>query len=873
LTTLSALRARRWWRKTGPKFFRAQWRRVWLGCVLGGLVAIGFHVLLVDSRAAPFLLQQWSTLSQHTTFDGFRAYGRELVALGTGLAALVALSVSMQIASYIRSWWAGITSVTTVIAACGTIGLIQYEAQYPKRTIAAAFVSLAIVLGTECWRQLSEPHKASKRQLKLNVPVGTGNVSVEKRWQAPSSDDPIATWDEDLVGRAAVVELLAEHTFSTRTPIIALHGSLGDGKSSVLNLLRKAVEGKAIVVSFSAWLPGSEATFATDLFRDIANECRKYVHVPQLRKRLLTYARTVSGSVAFLKGLREVLPVGSQREEVEELRQVFSRVPLPILVLLDEIDRMQKEELVVLLKILRGASSIPNVTFVCAFSEEEIKRELSKDGKLSYDYLEKFFPVSVNLSPPNPEILGTLFQDRLKRVFAEQNWFRTEEGASDFAKGLGRIWEDSLSRVCTNFRKAGLLLNDILTSARPITAEVNPLDLTAIEATRRFYPEIYHLVRTNPGSLTYAQNSWAKGQYLPEDVRKKESKNFFEALDKVIAESKDPKAIQSLLSWLFPEYASANEERTFFYSFERPTSEEIAEDDKRVCSPDYFPIYFRAALPEAMFSNAELERIVSDLNGSQTETGAKEVFDCTLHSIPPKHPKREDFLWKLSRRMDRLSDGTAEQLAYAVADRAADYMYDVMNLGEASRALNLVFAAAQKVAGTPDVQRVLEGAMKRSSDDTFAKRILEYTDQKRNRILTDFSHVDVDKLKQKFIDRMRLRYGADRDFINTNIVQCDRHAFWLWVKNSPQDRENAQGFWRRYISGSRKRLAQVINVIYPGGVVWSENPIPILDELFPTAEFAPFLDKLPRDEALDDVEEKAIARMQELLKEGKYHQP
>jgi hypothetical protein len=56
------------------------------------------------------------------------------------------------------------------------------------------------------------------------------------------------------------VELLSDHALRQRTPAVALHGGLRDGKSSVLNLLKQAVEGQAIVVSFNAWLPGSEAT-------------------------------------------------------------------------------------------------------------------------------------------------------------------------------------------------------------------------------------------------------------------------------------------------------------------------------------------------------------------------------------------------------------------------------------------------------------------------------------------------------------------------------------------------------------------------------------------------------------------------------------
>ncbi len=73
-------------------------------------------------------------------------------------------------------------------------------------------------------------------------------------------------------------------------------------------------------------------------------------------------------------------------------------------------DRMQKHGLLILLKILRGAALIPNVTSICAFSEEEAEKELEKDGGRSHDSLGKFFPVPVALSPPNSRMLGLRFQ-------------------------------------------------------------------------------------------------------------------------------------------------------------------------------------------------------------------------------------------------------------------------------------------------------------------------------------------------------------------------------------------------------------------------------------------------------------------------------
>lgn len=63
-------------------------------------------------------------------------------------------------------------------------------------------------------------------------------------------------------------------------PVIVLRGRFGDGNSSVLNLLREDLRDNAIVVSFSTWLPGSEATLTTELLQEISKECRKEYYLP-----------------------------------------------------------------------------------------------------------------------------------------------------------------------------------------------------------------------------------------------------------------------------------------------------------------------------------------------------------------------------------------------------------------------------------------------------------------------------------------------------------------------------------------------------------------------------------------------------------------
>jgi len=797
---------------------------MWLGSLLGSLLAVAEHFLRLDSPVALLLQEKWHVLWPSKISGDVGAYSIALVALCVSVAAIALPTVLMWFWRFARSWWAGIASMTTPISALGTFALLNYGSIRPGLTGVAGLTLIATLFALE-YRRQAQPAQTLSGDLKLKIPISRASAS-ESRWEAHTSDDPINDWSDDIIGRIAVVELLAEHALRLHTPIVALNGGLGDGKSSVLNLLRKAVEGQAIVISFRAWLPGSETTLATDLFRDITTECKRYVYVPQLRKTALAFARTVSGSVSQLGGLKELIPAQSQREEIEELHGALLRIPRPILVLLDEIDRMQRDELLVLLKILRGASSIKNVTFICAFSEESVKIELNKGGQLSDDYLEKFFPISVRLTQPTTEIVGRCFRVRLQQRLLEQKWFRTDQDATEFETALDNVWTDSLDKVLTNLRKAGMLLNDIIASGQPIAGEVNPLDLVMIEAIRRFSPQIYQRVRTSARYLVGTPTN----PYFSEEKDKNE---FFKNMTSQIGQTHEADAIRILLCWLFPEYAKASG-ASIWSSVRRPRNDGLADSDKRICSESYFQIYFRAAVPEEMFSNAESEELILNLNEAGTDGAVETVFKTQLESIPTDHPKRADFLWRLVRIVGRLNDATAEWLAYAVAKHADEYQYDIVNLGQGAYAQNIVFAVAQKLSATPTIQRVLGGAMIRASHDRFSVRLLDGIENpSRNRILTDFSHVNTPGLKGSFARRMRDRYGP---LAVVDLSKSDWFAFRNWVEASDDDRNFEQDFWRRFIGRSRKRLAQAINVIYPGGIAWSDPPRPIVDQLFPIKE-------------------------------------
>ena len=70
----------------------------------------------------------------------------------------------------------------------------------------------------------------------------------------------------------------------------------------------------------------------------------------------------------------------------------------------------------------------------------------------------------------------------------------------------------------------------------------------------------------------------------------------------------------------------------------------------------------------------------------------------------------------------------AEWLAYIAAGHATDYAYDLVNIGEAAHAPTS-FTKAHRDSHSAKGEEILTGAMRCATDDTFALRLLEYTEK------------------------------------------------------------------------------------------------------------------------------------------------
>lgn len=246
--------------------------------------------------------------------------------------------------------------------------------------------------------------------------------------------------------------------------------------------------------------------------------------VSGLRKSAGRLANALSQSVPFLKGYPELFPAATQRDDIESLKRALMRLPQRVVVLLDELDRMERDELLPLLKVVRGISSLPNLSFVCAAERKTLTRTVCGDNDDdSNPYFEKFFPSSVPVPKEDAASLQKAGVERVLAALRHRGWFESENEVDELRAEFEAVWPLHIAPFLKNLRAIGLLANDVGIAAAPLRRQVDPVDLTFIELLRSFNPAVYDIVAANSLTLT-GNDDWLRGGSYHSDEEKKRIK-------------------------------------------------------------------------------------------------------------------------------------------------------------------------------------------------------------------------------------------------------------------------------------------------------------------------------------------------------------
>lgn len=488
------------------------------------------------------------------------------------------------------------------------------------------------------------------------------------------AEAPIQKASEDRLRRtdfaSHIAKVLSELSLREGR-VFAIRGSWGFGKSSLKDLIAEQLNSSngADWVDFNPWQWGDSDAISRALFDQIANSLggvyskdaksraealRRYSSIligasTPLKKAgaskaaILTIltntsviaiaasinfdlpsARQAAFVLATLSIITSILghflahfgrdrskePLSKVREALESQLRKLNR---PLVVFVDDIDRLEPKQIQLLIRQVKTNANLPNIIFVLLFQPSIVEKALdpvaNNDGRA---FLEKIIQANFDLPLVPAATIHRLFGEELSDLVG--TYATKENGFNQLRWGNALI--GCIQPLVRNMRDSRRLLSSIAVHlplhVESNVFEVNIIDFLILEALRVFEPTL-HSALVHEKELLLQEN-----RYSGDHRRETDKTTAMRLLDRVPEERRD--IAQRTIGELFPQIKWAYG-GTSYSSF---GSHWLT--NKQVCTPRYFPRYFELQTATGEISES---RFIAFLESTTTQ----DRFNTAITSI------------------------------------------------------------------------------------------------------------------------------------------------------------------------------------------------------------------------------------------------
>jgi hypothetical protein len=440
----------------------------------------------------------------------------------------------------------------------------------------------------------------------------------------PPLERPIQNEEQDRFGRTGFVRRVANSLIGhdgrkARGVIVGIVGPWGSGKSSVLNLLANELEQrdpKPVVVRFDPWLVSGRDDLILALLSEMYAALAAAPGLQEKAKEFLDKASpyiSVLGRVGglFLPGFGETVDNGVEAIQkrltapgtLQKLKaavaQSLLEVSVPIVVLIDELDRLRDDEVRTIAQLVRAVADFPHVSYVLAYDQRRVEEALGSDLLGSRNerrergraYLEKLVHIPIPLPAAAAVELKELLLSEINAIFAE-NALPTARIESERGQRLISMLSEEILTTPREVLRATSVFRVL---AGMVGEEVETLDLIALSVLQTRFPELYQPIRNTPDF--FVPNLLTKTGVSRWSELQKE-KDVPTRLQTRFPGVHIEEAGQSLLSFLFPKVFDQ------LYQMDGDDADGNTLRNRRA-----FSIALRLGLPPGTVSRSEIEQL------------------------------------------------------------------------------------------------------------------------------------------------------------------------------------------------------------------------------------------------------------------------
>ena len=318
---------------------------------------------------------------------------------------------------------------------------------------------------------------------------------------------PCTFKDNDLLGRRKEARNLAEKIFQTDTSnaafTLGLTAPWGAGKTSFMlsmkDYLEKHHSDRVILVDFNPWMYRKSPNLTQIFFEELSRTLAPYNSaLASGFTRYVDHILDKDDSAWLRLGVR-LLPQGfkakSTSEQYEFLKKEIGKLGKKIMIFIDDVDRLDSEELIELFSLIRNSSlSFPHMSYILTYDKEYVASQLQSEfNEHTYRYMEKIVQVEYPLAKITPEQLEEALREELKRI------------------GYGNLWKPiknssfQLSNHLPTLRVIKQICNTLSSRRKELEGNIALSDWFIIEVIRIQYPRLFDFLRENYSRVFYIQ--------------------------------------------------------------------------------------------------------------------------------------------------------------------------------------------------------------------------------------------------------------------------------------------------------------------------------------------------------------------------------
>lgn len=493
-----------------------------------------------------------------------------------------------------------------------------------------------------------------------------------------SNDRPIFHQPQDRLGFGEMATHLAQAFLYNDLSdgfVVGVEGKWGSGKSSLANLamdrLRQG-DGQVGVVEFQPWLVGERDDLLRELFHLLASEVerlggqakdhaadglRQFSRLASATSKVFLGLAEVGVPVAKLfgdlaKGGHELAEAAAAPESLGTVKEAaklsLQELGKPIVVFIDDLDRLDPREAVEVLRLVRAVADFPNVAYLLAYDADVVSHNLESalgisDGRA---YLEKIVQVSFRVPQADSFDLGKWFADETRKIFRNAR----SNGAADtrLAEALFVLPH----RFLETPRDVIRVLNALRLYATPVADKTDPADQVFLQILRLKRPDLYNWVEKYVERINSVRNG--------NSLRPGEGAD---AGNKLLAMLGQTEEEQRHLLWLLRDHLPGlplSPAQPFdAYQNLRQSSNRTAIQDRRLFSPQHYRHYFAFGTPSGAMSENDVEAFINLAQGNPSE--AEGEFARLCEALRPQG--RTMALWLVNHLAHIGSKLEAEKIA------------------------------------------------------------------------------------------------------------------------------------------------------------------------------------------------------------------